>query len=173
MEQNSTTKTFTTNLSILILLLSFFPSPWAISYHCSIPSRILYPFFHVSFFHALTNIWCLLSLVFHRNVRLKDIIISYLIAISFPVNTLTPIFPILHRPTLGLSGLCFALFGIYALRVSSIIRYQIYIISFLAITSLFPQLNTIIHVYCYTVGLLIAFFRLPIFPYKNNQTKLS
>lgn len=156
MEKNSTTKTLTLSLAIIILWLSLYRVHFGIYAHCPISSRLLYSFFHASFFHALTNVWCLLSLVFINNMTLRDILIAYLIALSFPVDTLCPLFPILHQPTVGLSGLCFALFGIYSSRVYYKWRFHLYIIFFLALTSLAPQLNTPLHLWSYLVGILFS-----------------
>lgn len=58
---------------------------------CSIIARLAYSFFHASFIHALINSWCLLSIVFLFDIPFTYLIIAYLIAIAYPIDTIAAI----------------------------------------------------------------------------------
>lgn len=117
---------------------------------CGLRSRLLYPFFHVGIIHALLNVWCMLSVVFVYNVSLSRLIFGYIAALSIPTCCLSVV------PTVGLSGLVFALFGSISFEVGRRLYYQLWMATYIIIGFLFPNTNAWIHLYCYIVGLLVA-----------------
>ncbi len=123
---------------------------------CGLRSRLLYPFFHVSIIHALLNAWCMLSVVFIYNVSLSRLSFSYAVALSIPGYCLSAI------PTVGLSGLVFALFGSLSFEVKRRLYYQSWMAAYLAIGFLFPNTNAWVHLYCYIIGLVWALLNKPI-----------
>lgn len=106
--------------------------------------RLIYSFLHVNVWHLLCNLAVLWTV---RN-RI-DITAAY--GIAFVVS----FFPMsVSCPTSGMSGLLFAMFGIMwgktghtkaALRTG---------IPTIILTFLLPQVNGLLHLYCYIVGIL-------------------
>lgn len=147
----------------------------AIHAGCGLLPRLLYSFFHASLLHCLINSWCLLSVVFYYDLPLSALLTSYLIAATFPVDHIS--FIIYHlsfseAPTVGLSGLCFALMAQASFRASRKLFFHTWIAGFLAFSSLVPYLcsvcgyaiatpNTPLHIYCYVVGLMVGFLNSP------------
>lgn len=127
-------------------------------------NRLTYSFFHASFLHAFMNVWCLLSIVFIYPISIWALLIAFGIAASFPVDTLCSLSPIFSFtiPTIGLSGVCFALMG----RISFMVRrkwyYQGWLAFYLALGFLFPNTNGWLHLYCYLMGMLVGFLNKPL-----------
>ena len=89
----------------------------------NMPERLLYPFFHTNMFHALLNSWCLLSIIFIYDIGIGRLLSAYMIAVTVPVDTLG-YFTTMDSPTVGLSGLVFALFGSISFEVGSRKKYH-------------------------------------------------
>lgn len=143
----------------IIVSSLFFVPDWnmvGLSYGCGIMHRIGYSFFHVSFLHALLNAWCLLSLLFIYDLSFWQIVSAYFIAAAAPDFVISP------TPTVGLSGLCFALLGMIAFRVERKIYYNACMALYVAVGFLFPLVNGWLHLYSYVAGLLVGFFNMPI-----------
>ena len=100
---------------------------------CTLAERALYPAFHVNVIHAALNCWCLLSVTFTFNLNWKPLLMAYLIAISYPSALMT------DTEIVGMSGVCFALFGLVALSVKRKLYYQSWVIFYLLIAFLFPN----------------------------------
>lgn len=130
----------------------------------SLFNRITYSFFHASFLHAFMNVWCLLSIVFIYPISIWSLIVAFGIAASFPVDTLCGISPIFcfTIPTIGLSGVCFALMGRISFMVSRKWYYQGWLIFYLILGFLFPNTNGWLHLYCYLMGMLVGFLNKPL-----------
>lgn len=123
---------------------------------CGLRPRLLYPFFHVGIIHAVLNVWCMLSVVFIYNVSLSRLSFGYAAALSIPDCCLSSI------PTVGLSGLVFALFGSLSFEVRRRLYYQSWMAAYLIIGFLFPNTNAWVHLYCYIIGLVWALLNKPI-----------
>lgn len=121
--------------------------------------RLTYHFVHVSLLHALVNCWCFLCIIFRYDIRMTDMLSAFFIAASFPVNTLSSIIP--PAPTVGMSGICFALLGRISFSVSRKLYFQIWMSLFLSVGFLFPGTNAWLHLYCYLCGLLLSFLNKP------------
>lgn len=124
--------------------------------------RVLYPFFHSGIIHATLNAWCLISLVFIYNIRLQRLILAYIVAITFPIDTLSLVLPISKLPTIGLSGVVFFLFGSISFEVGRKLYYQAWMIFYLAVGFVFPYTNAWLHLYCYLSGFLFSLLNYPI-----------
>lgn len=144
----------------------------AVCEDASVPARLSYSFFHASAVHALINCWCLLSVVFIYDVSITYLFIAYAIAVCFPVNTLSAIFPIAGEPTVGLSAVCFALFGMVFFQLKRKLYFTAWLLSLITIGCVLPPLcslvgisvtypNSIIHIYSYVVGLFVGFLNSP------------
>ena len=124
--------------------------------------RCLYPFFHSGIIHAALNAWCLVCLFFIYNIRLQRLILAYIIAITFPIDTLSLVLPISKLPTIGLSGVVFFLFGSISFEVGRKLYYQAWMIFYLAVGFVFPYTNAWLHLYCYLSGFLFSLLNYPI-----------
>lgn len=87
-----------------------------------------------------TSMWMLLS--------------SYVISASVPAQ-------FCPEPTVGLSGLVFALLGRYSFIVARKWYYQRWMFVFLAIGIMIPNVNGWLHLYCYGMGTALSFLSSP------------
>ena len=129
---------------------------------CGLGCRLSYPFYHVGILHALLNAWCLLSVVFIYDISLWRLCLAYAISISYPVNTLAYLGVEALDPTVGLSGLVFALFGSISFEVGRKVYYQLWMLAYLIIGFLFPNTNAWVHLYCYLAGCMVALLNKPV-----------
>lgn len=129
---------------------------------CGLTGRFLYHFFHANIFHAVMNVWCLLSVVFIYEVSAWRLLTAYIVASLIPIDTLSLITDGFGTPTVGLSGIVFVLFGAISFEVGRKIYYQAWMLFYLAVGFLFPNTNAWIHLYCYMVGFVIALLTKPI-----------
>lgn len=123
---------------------------------CGLSCRLLYPFYHANLLHAILNAWCLLSIVFIYDTSIWRLTLAYIIAVTIPSLFLSVI------PTVGLSGVVFALFGSISFEVGRKLYYQLWMLVYLATGFLFPNTNAWVHLYCYIVGLLVALLNKPV-----------
>ena len=133
---------------------------------CSLMSRMSYHFLHTSMLHAVLNCWCLLSVVFVYRVPI------YYLALAFVIATTIPSFLLSHCPTVGLSGVCFALIGMIVFQTKRRWVFHLWVLLFVLLTSLMCSVmsamgvgivraNNVLHVYCYVVGLVISYLNSP------------
>ncbi len=148
----------------VIVFLSLFYSNWravGIYCGCGLHGRLLYPFFHVNVIHGALNVWCLLCIVFYYDVRIWRILLAYIIAVSIPIDTLGSLVGGLDVPTVGLSGVIFALFGQLSFEVRRKLYYQAWMLVYLSVGFIFPSSNGWIHLYCYAAGFALALLNKP------------
>lgn len=160
-------KIATLAVSAVILIIYAFDvdvAKYGIFAGAGVGQRVVYHFFHSSFLHAVLNAWCLLSVVFVFDVSLSLFITAFFTASLFPVDTLYHLMPLssLEVPTVGLSGVCYALMGMMAFRVQRKLYYQAWLAFYIGLGFLFPNVNGWIHLYCYVAGLLIGLLNKPI-----------
>lgn len=159
MEKRKTEKIASLVVSFLAFALLFGNSPLhsvGIYAECDIASRLLYSFYHVNVIHAMLNVWCFLSVVFMYNVSVWRLLLSYLTAISIPSCFLG------NTPTVGLSAAVFFLFASISFEVIRKWNYQMWMLFYLAVGFIFPNTNAMVHLYCYSVGMLYALLNKPI-----------
>jgi len=108
--------------------------------------NLTYPFFHTNILHWLLNVWCFLSCVFLADMSFRKLLLAYLVACSVPALSATP--------TIGLSGVCFALLGMTMWQSADKRTYNITIgVTVLSMVALCPKaVNNILHIYCYLLG---------------------
>ena len=85
----------------------------------------------------------------------------YMIAVTVPVDTLG-YFTTMDSPTVGLSGLVFALFGSISFEVLRKRYYQLWMLFYLVAGFLFPGINAVLHLWCYVLGLIMALLNKPV-----------
>lgn len=166
---------------VVSTVLDVFPvEKIAIAPHCPLYARLCYSFFHASLVHCLVNCWCLLSVVFIYRISLRSLLVAYVTAVLYPIDTLAavanyPLFTFHNSfltPTIGLSGVCFCLLGQMVFRVKRKLYYHFCILSFIAFGFIAPLAssacgytvatpNTLLHLYSYVVGLLVGFLNSP------------
>ena len=146
------TKTATLVLSLALLILAFFNAPQqcVLQPGCGITGHLCYHFFHANFFHALCNVWCLLALAFYYDIEDWELLLAWLIACSVPSVAMP------SQPTVGASGVCFALMGIVFYKVARKRYYLSWIIPIVAIGFFIPAMAATLHLYCFTLGITVS-----------------
>ncbi len=151
------TKTATLILSLALLVMSFFDAPLVLEPHCSVTARMAYHFFHANFFHALCNIWCLLALAFYYDIEDWELLLAYIIAATIPSWALSPLHSLLSPvKAVGFSGICFALMGIVFHKVARKRYYLSWIIPIVAVGFFIPGMAAGVHLYCFTIGIIVS-----------------
>lgn len=159
------TKVFALTLSVVMLALVFVPfDPKVVGLHttCAVSGlsqtvqphdlitlhthNLTYSFFHANLLHWFLNTWCFLSCVFLADVSFRKLFLAYLIACSVPALSSTP--------TIGFSGVCFALLGIVMWQSANRRYYNMIIgVTVLITFILCPKaVNNMLHIYCYILG---------------------
>ena len=147
---------------LVIALLPVNISWWALSAQSELYTRLTFHFFHVSFFHALINCWCILSLCILYKVKNARFIPSFIIA------TLTPDFAIAgHEYVVGLSAICFALMGITLVEKKLNAGLFAWAFASIALGLFFPAVCVGIHLYSLLAGMIVGFMFMP---YKCKKT---
>ena len=130
---------------ILLYFLGLEAEKYGLCVGATLFQRLSFHFFHASFLHAALNAWVLLSVVFLFDISIYPIITAFIIA-----------------PTIGLSGVCYALMGRIAFMVAKKWEYQGWMAFYIGVGFLFPNMNGWIHLYCYLVGMLVGFLNKPL-----------
>ena len=145
MEKSQKTKIVAIALSLLIIALSMFridTTQYALSPSNTPFGCFSYHFFHVNVFHALMNSWCLLGLAFFYHLRLRDIIIAFAVAASFPPCLCT-------APTVGLSGMLYALMGLLLPQMSRKLFCCLWLAAWNIAALLIGGSAVEVHAYCF------------------------
>ena len=160
MDKKKAAKAMSLLVSILVFCLSLQDmTDWyvvGIYTGCGLGCRMLYPFYHANVLHATLNAWCLLSVIFIYDISLWRFFLSYIIAVTIPSFCLSVI------PTVGLSGVVFALFGSISFEVQRKAYYQLWMLAYLVAGFLFPNTNALVHLYCYMAGGAVALLNKPV-----------
>jgi membrane associated rhomboid family serine protease len=127
---------------------------------CPLSNRLIYPFFHAGFIHAVLNAWCLLSIVFIYDVSVWRMLFAYVAAVTMPVDTFGA-FLSLDSPTVGLSGVVYVLLGSISFEVARKRFFQLWMLFYIAVGFLFPNTNAWLHLYCYLCGFAFALLNKP------------
>lgn len=117
-------------------------------------THFTYQFLHVSMWHLAINLWSMWTLTTTYKIRIWHLITAYLISAS----------PFFYGdiPTVGLSGMCFALMGVIWYQVLRVKLYHIWIVGFILVGYLFPASNAKLHLYCYAIGFIIGWLNRPV-----------
>ncbi len=141
-------------IATLCIVLCFFDIPASsvgIYNGAPLTGVLLYSLFHVNFFHAVLNAWALLCMVFYYKAPLWQLVVAYLIAVSFATTTIPcPL-------TIGMSGVVFALFGMTSFRVIRFVYWQVSMALTIALGFIIPNMNGYLHLYCYAVGVAVGY----------------
>lgn len=125
---------------------------------CSLYTRFIYPIFHASFFHMAFNAYCfvLIMRILRKTKAMSDaliLIISYISAVACTFVSE------MSLPTIGLSGVIYAMIGIYSyLRLSGCLWNVLIILLINIIAYHVGTSNVFIHLSCWACGFALTFF---------------
>lgn len=111
-------------------------------------SHFTYHFFHANALHLILNIWCFLSCVFLADASAGKLFAAYIIACTAPALSAVP--------TIGFSGVCFALLGFIQWQSRNKLSYNVSVISCIVLPLLLlpRSVNSLLHAYCYAVAVI-------------------
>lgn len=139
--------------------------------------RLAYPFIHAHPLHAAVNGWVLLQLAFRTPLTLHRLLLAFVVAWSCPafiavwptagtylfVGTSAMVDPsamtaLTAGPStvVGLSGVLYALFGMWMPRVANRLRYNAIVALWLAAGLCTTSVAVGLHLYCYLLGILLS-----------------
>lgn len=142
--------------------------------------RLAYPFIHAHPLHAAVNGWVLLQLAFRTPLTLRRLLLAFVVAWSCPafiavwptagtylfVGTSAMVDPsamtaLTTAPStvVGISGVLYALFGMWMPRVANRLRYNAIVALWLAAGLCTTSVAVGLHLYCYLLGILLGFLQ--------------
>lgn len=157
-------KTIALIFTAIVMILCLFDIPTSVTGiypGCPFTSRLTYHFFHAGLLHAAVNCWCILSVAFIYEISAWRLLATFMAASSFPVDTLSFLNPC-SIPTVGASGICYALLGGLSFTVTRKAYFQAWMAVFIAVGFLFNGTNPWLHLYCYICGIVIGFLNKPV-----------
>ena len=119
--------------------------------------NLVYPFCHASLWHLLANVWMLLLLVVRCRARGRHLVLAYVVAVSVPSADWGWWSVVGEEPTVGASGMVFALLGMVSLHARRPWRYHLIIALQMALPMLCPwmHVNARLHLYCYLLAIIL------------------
>ena len=114
---------------------------------CQWWQRLTYQFFHVSVLHLAVNIYVMWLCVTRFSLSNTMIACSYIASAIVPTYTAVP--------TIGASGIVYALLGVINTMVVKKWRYAAWIAIYIGICWLFNT-NAVLHLTCYVYGLILG-----------------
>ena len=146
--------------------------------------RLAYPFIHAHPLHAAVNGWVLLQLSFRTPLTLRRLLLAFVVAWSCPafvavwpsmgadlfVNpsamvdsaaATSTVMALAAGPStvVGLSGVLYALFGMWMPRVANRLRYNAIVALWLVAGLCTTSVAVGLHLYCYLLGILLGFLQ--------------
>ncbi len=139
--------------------------------------RLAYPFIHAHPLHAAVNGWVLLQLAFRTPLTLRRLLLAFVVAWSCPVfiavwptagtdlfvGTTAMVDPsamtaLTAGPStvVGLSGVLYALFGMWMPHVARRLRYNAIVALWLVAGLCTTSVAVGLHLYCYLLGILLS-----------------
>ena len=139
--------------------------------------RLAYPFIHAHPLHAAVNGWVLLQLAFRTPLTLRRLLLAFVVAWSCPAfiavwptagtdlfvgisamvdpSAMTAL-TAAQSTVVGLSGVLYALFGMWMPRVANRLRYNVIVALWLAAGLCATSVAVGLHLYCYLLGILLS-----------------
>lgn len=107
--------------------------------------RFAYEMCHANVWHLAANVFFLVMLMYSG---LKNMWLSYLLAYLIAASA-----PALGVPTMGMSGVCYALMGMCSWQVRNKWRYHAWSAALIGMCLLWPGVvNNVLHVWSYVLG---------------------
>ena len=120
--------------------------------------RLAYPFIHAHPLHAAVNGWVLLQLSFRTPLTLRRLLLAFVVAWSCPA--FIAVWPTASSSSVvGLSGVLYALFGMWMPHVARRLRYNAIVALWLAAGLCTTSVAVGLHLYCYLLGILLGFLQ--------------
>lgn len=117
--------------------------------------RLAYPFIHAHPLHAAVNGWVLLQLSFRTPLTLRRLLLAFVVAWSCPA--FIAVWPTASSSSVvGLSGVLYALFGMWMPRVANRLRYNAIVALWLVAGLCTTSVAVGLHLYCYLLGVLFG-----------------
>lgn len=151
MERGKNAKTASLIIVAVLILLHVMEIPAAaVSAYRGGPfyTRFTYQFFHASWIHLAINVWTFLYAVFIYNLKIPSLVVAFIISVIVPLSA---------TPTVGLSGIVFALYGFISFRFKNKILYHSWMMFFILIGFFFHNINALLHLYCYLTAILVHY----------------
>lgn len=139
-----------TLLSIIATLLAsyniFLSKDFGLHSNCSLLERSLYPFIHANILHVIVNIY-IFNLCFYKcNMSVRQMVLSFVIGFFAPASL---------SNVVGLSGVCFALFGILFAHIKKgkRVTYLAQVFITILVGLIVPHIAWSVHLFCFAFGL--------------------
>ena len=117
--------------------------------------RLAYPFIHAHPLHAAVNGWVLLQLAFRTPLTLRRLLLAFVVAWICPA--FIAVWPTASSSSVvGLSGVLYALFGMWMPHVARRLRYNAIVALWLAAGLCATSVAVGLHLYCYLLGVLFG-----------------
>ncbi len=122
--------------------------------------RLVHPFVHAGVLHALLNVYVFLQLVFFFPVRLRHLLLAYVVSCSCPEMLALWSPSLLHGLFLhgscvaGLSGVVFFLLGLVTVHVARPLRFCMVLLGWQFFGMTLGTMAVGMHLYCYVIGVL-------------------
>lgn len=142
-------------LYIVVLALVFFGFNPDWGYMSGSPwwTHITYNFAHGNIFHLAANMLVAFLLLFNRNDKWWLWLVSFFVATACSFIISTP------KPTVGLSGILFAYYGIIFLKDGAHWKPLLQTVAYMAVSCLFVSRMAVgLHFICLFIGVLIGGF---------------
>lgn len=141
------------SLLALPLLIGISEVSWGYYSGSSILTHLTFHFAHASVWHLAGNALCF-YVITRKGANWKELCVSLLLA------TLCSFIAPHKLPTIGLSGLIFALYGIRLMRLNNLsTRFLIQTLLVLIIPGLTGKVNVWLHISCLVSGYACAYLR--------------
>lgn len=148
--KNAKTASLIIVIALIVLHIADIPTMYVAYYNDSpFYTRLTYQLFHATWLHLAINVWTFLSAVFFYNIRMSALVTAFIIAATAPIPDI---------PTIGLSGVVFALFGFISFRFRNKLFYHTWMMFFIVAGFFFPHINAMLHLHCYLTAILIHIF---------------
>lgn len=112
---------------------------------CRWYQHLTYQFFHANIFHLAVNLYVMWLCVTRFKLSQRQMLMCFIISALAPAT--------LSMPTIGASGIVYAMLGIINTMVAKKLRFAMWIAVYIAISALF-NCNWSIHLYCYALGFM-------------------
>lgn len=122
---------------------------YALYSNCTILERLIYPISHANWLHLGVNLY-MFNLCFYKcNMSLRQMACAFLVAWIAPATSIHVV---------GLSSVCYALFGILFAHIKGKrSMYLTQVLITIIVGMLVPRFSWQIHSFCFLVGLAIGF----------------
>lgn len=81
---------------------------------------------------------------------------------AYLISAVAPSFILTDVPTIGLSGVCFALLGMLVFKVGRRRHYLLCLAPYLVLGFLIPSINGAVHLHAFVAGALVGLLNTPI-----------